>query len=97
MAAECRQLQELGWSGKNKGKGKGKDNNDKDGDGNLYLGFQQSKGQIASSLLESHLHHRSAQESWLFRTSWQENLQRQSTLICLSTQSNSLEKVNGLA
>jgi hypothetical protein len=44
MAAECRQLQELGWSGKNKGKGKGKDNNDKDGDGNLNLGFQQSKG-----------------------------------------------------
>jgi hypothetical protein len=47
-AAECRQLQELGWYGKdNKGKGKGKDNNDKDGDNNPDPGFQQSKGQIA--------------------------------------------------
>jgi hypothetical protein len=45
MAVECRQLQELGWYGKNnKGKGKGKDNNDKDGDNNPDPGFQQSKG-----------------------------------------------------
>jgi hypothetical protein len=46
-AGECRQLQELGWYGKNKGKGQGKDNNDKDGDSNPDLGFQRSKGQIA--------------------------------------------------
>ena len=45
-AAECRQLQELGFYGKSN-KGKGKVDNNKDGDDNTNPGFQQSKGQIA--------------------------------------------------
>ena len=39
MAAECRQLQELGFYGKSN-KGKGKADNNKDGDDNTDLGFQ---------------------------------------------------------
>ena len=47
-AAECRQLQELGFYAKsNMGKGKADNNNNKDGDDNADLGFQQSKGAIA--------------------------------------------------
>jgi hypothetical protein len=44
-AAECRQLQELGfYAESNKGKGKA---NNKDGDDNPNLGFHQPKGAIA--------------------------------------------------
>ena len=39
MAAECRQLQELGFYAKSN-KGKGKADNNKDGDDNTDLGFQ---------------------------------------------------------
>ena len=46
-AAECRQLQELGFYAKTN-KGKAKTDNNKDGDNNADPGFQQSKGQFVA-------------------------------------------------
>ena len=67
--AECRQLQELGFYGKSN-KGKGKADSNKDGDDNVDPSFQQSKGQITVIFVGYRLHQTSAQESWLFGTSW---------------------------
>ena len=95
MAAECRQLQELGFYDKSN-KGKGKADKNKDGDNNDDPSFQQSKGQIIVIFVElSTSSNKRSGKLGLWNIMVGEPLTPK-YLIGPSTQSSFPEKINGL-